>query len=155
MGPPAYADGDAGGRFARGGSTDALQWGRRPTPTETWIRTGRSSTAINGFNGAAGLRRRRLRVTGGAASTMAASMGPPAYADGDDPGGSLGDDVGTASMGPPAYADGDLAAAPTARSPPSCFNGAAGLRRRRPLRDGARCYGEAVLQWGRRPTPTE
>src|SRR6185312_9278745 len=62
-----------------------------------------------------------------------ASMGPPAYTDGDPV------DLLVvvllalqASMGPPAYTDGDRTAAPTFRLPPHCFNGAAGLHRRRP-----------------------
>src|SRR6185437_7698698 len=132
MGPPAYADGDHLGARAGRGRGPLLQWGRRPTPTETsaaWAwrcrrtrfngaaglrrrrqlrRTRPSRSTRTGFNGAAGLRRRRLDEVIGALSedlplqwgrrptptetawrpptaraSTCASMGPPAYADGD------------------------------------------------------------------------
>src|SRR6185437_8045643 len=81
--------------------------------------------------------------------------------------------------GPPAYADGDLRRATSSAVKPGGFNGAAGLRRRRPVpsnrprRQPSGFNGAAglrrrrrlaqipaaasvpMLQWGRRPTPTE
>src|SRR6185437_3271981 len=132
MGPPAYADGDTPDGVTVGGGLALLQWGRRPTPTETY--------------------RRRLP----ALVERRASMGPPAYADGDLYSSHAENIVTHASMGPPAYADGDVEQVvpgavavaalqwgrrptptetpQTSRGSPSTtrFNGAAGLRRRRP-----------------------
>src|SRR6185437_11072880 len=108
MGPPAYADGDTTIANWSVKSLWRLQWGRRPTPTETLhprraahepdrsfngaaglrrrrrrAPCSRHRPATTTFNGAAGLRRRRLRGERAPAGRDHPSMGPPAYADGD------------------------------------------------------------------------
>src|SRR6185437_1157578 len=85
-----------------------LQWGRRPTPTETSTWQTSATSCSFCFNGAAGLRRRRRE------HTVVVALGVTPLQWGRRPTPTETDDqvrvpraLRDASMGPPAYADGD------------------------------------------------
>ncbi len=149
-------------RWKHGESTEApverreLQWGHRLSPVETagqW----RTSRKLGCFNGATGFRRwKPYHYWGSMGEVWPASMGPPAFAGGNQlfrrgifavP--------GLASMGPPAFAGGN-GMAPTVRDGPvSSFNGATGFRRWKPLNRMANPRTRRRLQWGHRLSPVE
>ena len=178
MGPSAFTDGEF--RNCRNLiRTLTLQWGRRPSPTESrpvvhlldgmaWLQWGRRPSPTE----------RVPRLHRGA-NRGGASMGPSAFTDGEPRAFSCFTRRNGASMGPSAFTDGELSI-PHHFSPiSSSFNGAVGLHRRRAGRSWSRGVAwprfngavglhrrrggviggpsgrRTLLQWGRRPSPTE
>ena len=201
MGPPAFTGGNSGRRAQRAGHRPVLQWGRRRSPAEI-SRCVRGSNCGAGFNGAAGVHRRKYGAPGperralfrasmgppaftggnecvkcGSRLQEHASMGPPAFTGGNDPQRPVRPLRLLASMGPPAFTGGNIVGAQATatsarlqwgrrRSPAEiyergvsrdghgCFNGAAGVHRRKSANWPPWRLATA-LQWGRRRSPAE
>ena len=208
MGPPEFTGGNERWQDRDSGRNRSLQWGRRNSPAETGGIRGRRARNPPGFNGAAGIHRRKLpiRQAEGCVAGIA-SMGPPEFTGGNPPppaaGGRRRQSLQWGRRNSPAETDHEWAEtgpergalqwgrrnspAETAltskrRSSGSwCFNGAAGIHRRKlsddrpphvPLLssfngaagihrrklgggDALGRRGGATLQWGRRNSPAE
>ena len=109
MGPPELPGGNFNTGVDAAEKKAGLQWGRRNYPAETIIETLQVPHHPVGFNGAAGItRRKRPRQTEARREHARASMGPPEL-----PGGNFGGDqewfpLGVASMGPPELPGGNF-----------------------------------------------
>ena len=207
MGPPEFTGGNAVVGHVQRSPPTLLQWGRRNSPAETVPRLPRARAVPARFNGAAGIHRRKppsyqvmgmvwagrfngaagihrrkhLREVGLPQGRLHASMGPPEFTGG-NVSRLLGDAVAVGRLqwgrrnSPAETAIGGR------RFPVgmSCFNGAAGIHRRKPPHDAVerrvrhsasmgppeftggnaiwqRCARRSSgrLQWGRRNSPAE
>ena len=109
-----------------------LQWGRRNYPAET------------------------LMPAASSAASLTASMGPPELPGGnDDPSRPPKLRVAEASMGPPELPGGNNASGRPRPPPATCFNGAAGITRRKLTPQRRNKNRNKQLQWGRRNYPAE
>ena len=109
-----------------------LQWGRRNSPAETRCRHEVHLTA----NGA--------------------SMGPPEFTGGNAFGYACLRARHEASMGPPEFTGGNACRTGRTSTPRLwCFNGAAGIHRRKPCSVSTTERRRSRLQWGRRNSPAE
>ena len=158
MGPPELPGGNTSAREESDGDRGASMGppelpGGNPASRRQWCgRIGSASMGPPELPGGNDRMNRRKRTT-----TTNASMGPPEL-----PGGNRrrragrGLRLGDASMGPPELPGGNIQSMTTAmRVCCTCFNGAAGITRRKLLTDiGVEIEGQ-TLQWGRRNYPAE
>ena len=133
-----------------------LQWGHRLSAMETSGTVATGSVGNQGFNGATAFRRWKLGDIGLDVEVRSiASMGPPPFGDGNEPGMHVWNAVHAASMGPPPFGDGNAGyySWPEIRS--TGFNGATAFRRWK--RGILFLAGNPVnwLQWGHRLSAME
>ena len=147
----------SGGSAATGrGRPGALQMGPPELPGGNRALRAARSRPPGRFNGAAGITRRKLIIVRRPAAAQRASMGPPELPGGNQQHRQLpGEGLKVASMGPPELPGGNLTALPAELLAPACFNGAAGITRRKRARISARRRSLGMLQWGRRNYPAE
>ena len=181
MGPPEFTGGNHWPKIEAALAMLPLQWGRRNSPAETWRSRWTASSWRQGFNGAAGIHRRKLIAkpyhTTGVSVLQWGRRNSPAETLLKL---NLVVNLQYASMGPPEFTGGNTTPAGRSRCSLTRFNGAAGIhRRKRPkmiLRGGlhgiasmgppeftggnsqrsrSRSGRERWLQWGRRNSPAE
>ena len=135
-----------------------LQWGRRNYPAETAGERGRGSGRSRGFNGAAGItRRKQAGALAAESGAVRASMGPPEL-----PGGNMRGyhpvrfQLSTLQWGRRNYPAETTSTTRIHALTTPRFNGAAGITRRKQKRwELPQVIGKSVLQWGRRNYPAE
>ena len=182
MGPPELPGGNGGDAHTKSKLLAELQWGRRNYPAETSVAETGLHHRLSCFNGAAGITRRKHPVPHAyIAGARPASMGPPELPGGNGRRiGRLRVRFGRLQWGRRNYpAETTITISPSS-SRSSCFNGAAGITRRKqeedcraenPARNASmgppelpggnrparpcRAKPCRALQWGRRNYPAE
>ena len=133
MGPPEFTGGNLRRSRLISNVSATLQWGRRNSPAETPRPRRRACRSRRGFNGAAGIHRRKPDALGELHQVFErASMGPPEFTGGNRVGARAVDAAGAGFNGAAGIHRRKPSRTGRSRSCPPRFNGAAGIHRRKP-----------------------